>query len=41
MIILKTERDLDAMRPACLVASEVLETVAAFHPPRSHHETNR
>ena len=33
MIILKTERDLDAMRPACLVASEVLETVAAFIRP--------
>jgi methionyl aminopeptidase len=33
MIILKTERDLEAMRPACLVASEVLETVAGFIRP--------
>src|SRR5688500_1858421 len=33
MIILKTERDLDAMRPACLVASTVLEEVAAFIRP--------
>jgi methionyl aminopeptidase len=33
MIILKTERDLDAMRPACAVASAVLEEVAAFIRP--------
>jgi len=33
MIILKTERDLDAMRPACVVASEVLEEVAGFIRP--------
>ena len=33
MIILKTERDLEAMRPACLVASAVLEEVAGFIRP--------
>src|SRR5271157_2284626 len=33
MIILKTERDLEAMRPACEVASTVLEEVAAFIQP--------
>ena len=33
MIILKTERDLEAMRPACAVASTVLEEVAAFIRP--------
>jgi methionyl aminopeptidase len=33
MIILKTERDLDAMRPACAVATEVLEEVAGFIRP--------
>lgn len=33
MIILKTERDLEAMRPACAVASAVLEEVAAFIRP--------
>jgi methionyl aminopeptidase len=33
MIILKTERDLEAMRPACAVASTVLEEVAAFIQP--------
>src|ERR1044072_1025384 len=32
-IILKTERDLEAMRPACLVASEVLEAVAGLIRP--------
>ena len=32
-IILKTERDLDAMRPACAVASRVLEEVSAFIRP--------
>jgi methionyl aminopeptidase len=32
-IILKTERDLEAMRPACEVASTVLEEVAAFIKP--------
>jgi methionyl aminopeptidase len=32
-IILKTERDLEAMRPACAVASTVLDEVSAFiHP---------
>ena len=30
MIVLKNERDLEAMRPACVVASAVLEEVAAF-----------
>lgn len=33
MIILKTERDLEAMRPACAVASVVLEEVAGFIRP--------
>jgi methionyl aminopeptidase len=33
MIILKNDRDLEAMRPACAVASKVLEEVAAFVQP--------
>jgi methionyl aminopeptidase len=33
MIILKTERDLDAMRPACVVATTVLDEVAGFIRP--------
>jgi len=33
MIVLKTERDLVLMRPACAVASKVLEKVAAFIQP--------
>jgi methionyl aminopeptidase len=33
MIILKSERDLEAMRPACAVAGAVLEDVAAFVQP--------
>ena len=33
MIILKSERDLEAMRPACVVASTVLDEVAAFIQP--------
>ena len=33
MIILKSERDLEAMRPACAVAGTVLEEVAAFVQP--------
>ena len=33
MIILKSERDLEAMRPACAVASTVLNEVAAFVQP--------
>ena len=33
MIELKTERDLEAMRPACAVAAAVLEDVAAFVQP--------
>ncbi len=33
MIILKTERDLEVMRPACAVASAVLNEVAAFIRP--------
>lgn len=33
MIILKSERDLEAMRPACLVAGRVLNEVAAFIQP--------
>ena len=33
MIILKTERDLEAMRPACAVAGAVLDEVAAFIQP--------
>ncbi len=33
MIVLKSERDLEAMRPACAVASAVLNEVAAFIQP--------
>jgi len=33
MIILKSERDLEAMRPACAVASIVLNEIAAFIQP--------
>ena len=33
MIILKSERDLEAMRPACAVAGTVLNEVAAFIKP--------
>ena len=33
MIILKSERDLEAMRPACAVAATVLDDVAAFVQP--------
>jgi len=33
MIILKNERDLEAMRPACAVASTVLNEVSAFIQP--------
>src|SRR5829696_5813744 len=33
MIILKTERDLEAMRPACIVAAMVLDEVSAFIRP--------
>ncbi len=33
MIILKSERDLELMRPACVVAGQVLEDVAAFIRP--------
>jgi methionyl aminopeptidase len=33
MIVLKSERDLEAMRPACSVASKVLEEVAGFVRP--------
>jgi len=33
MIILKSERDLEAMRPACVVAATVLDEVAAFVRP--------
>src|ERR1700719_616833 len=33
MIILKRERDLEAMRPACAVASAVLNDVAGFIQP--------
>jgi len=33
MIIVKSERDLEAMRPACAVAGTVLEEVAAFVQP--------
>ncbi len=33
MIILKSERDLDAMRPACAVAGTVLEEIASFIKP--------
>ncbi len=33
MIILKNERDLDVMRPACALAGTVLEEIAAFIKP--------
>ena len=33
MIILKTERDLEAMRPACIIAGKVLDEVAKFIQP--------
>ena len=33
MIILKSERDLEAMRPACIVANSVLNDIAAFIRP--------
>ena len=33
MIVIKSERDLEAMRPACAVASAVLNEVAAFIQP--------
>src|ERR1044071_9749982 len=33
MIILKSERDLEAMRPACAVAARVLDEVVAFIKP--------
>jgi methionyl aminopeptidase len=33
MIILKSERDLEAMRPACAVAGTVLEEIVAFVQP--------
>lgn len=33
MIILKSERDLEAMRPACIVANSVLSDIAAFVRP--------
>jgi methionyl aminopeptidase len=33
MILLKTERDLEAMRPACAIAGTVLSEVAAFVQP--------
>jgi len=33
MIILKSDRDLDAMRPACVVASTVLNEVGAYIQP--------
>src|SRR5437762_696177 len=33
MIILKSERDLEAMRPACVVAQKVLNEVAEFIQP--------
>src|SRR6266545_7074058 len=33
MIILKSERDLEAMRPACALASTVLDEVSAFVQP--------
>jgi len=33
MIILKNERDLEAMRPACAVAGSVLEEIAGFIKP--------
>jgi methionyl aminopeptidase len=33
MIIIKSDRDLEAMRPACIVAGAVLEEVSAFIKP--------
>src|SRR5213075_231442 len=33
MIILKSERDLEAMRPACAIAGAVLNEIAAFIKP--------
>ena len=33
MIVLKSERDMEAMRPACAVAGRVLNEVAAFIQP--------
>jgi methionyl aminopeptidase len=33
MIVLKSERDLEAMRPACAIAGTVLDEVAAFIKP--------
>ncbi len=33
MILLKTERDLEAMRPACTIAGTVLDEIAAFVRP--------
>ena len=33
MILLKSDRDLEAMRPACAIAAEVLNQVAAFIKP--------
>jgi len=33
MIILKSERDLDVMRPACAVAAKALDEIAAFIQP--------
>ncbi|HLP78658.1 MAG TPA: type I methionyl aminopeptidase [Candidatus Paceibacterota bacterium] len=33
MIVLKSERDLEAMRPACTIAGTVLDDVAAFIKP--------
>lgn len=33
MIVLKSERDLEAMRPACTIAGTVLDEVAAFIKP--------
>jgi methionyl aminopeptidase len=33
MIILKSERDLEAMRPACVVATSVLDEISAFIQP--------
>ncbi|HTL16269.1 MAG TPA: M24 family metallopeptidase, partial [Patescibacteria group bacterium] len=33
MIIIKSERDLEAMRPACVIAGSVLSEVAAFIQP--------
>ena len=35
-IILKSERDMEAMRPACRVAGAVLEDVAAFVSRADH-----